>query len=52
VKTLKKIYASYGNIGNAAFKSTTGDNGVEFAGLKGAVECAVYFCHPYASFEK
>ncbi|MDR3355789.1 MAG: IS30 family transposase [Spirochaetaceae bacterium] len=51
-KAAKEICASCGNIGKAAFKSTTGDNGAEFAGLKGAVECAVYFCHPYASFEK
>jgi IS30 family transposase len=49
---VKEIYESFGDIAGRVFKSVTGDNGSEFAGLKDAIESAVYFCHPYSSWEK
>jgi IS30 family transposase len=46
------VYESFGKDVDRIIKSITGDNGREFAGLKDAVKCAVYFCHPYSSWEK
>ena len=34
------------------FKSITSDNGKEFARLKDVLDCPVYYCHAYASFER
>lgn len=33
-------------------KSLTADNGREFARLSNVVECPIYYCHAYASFER
>jgi IS30 family transposase len=51
-KAAEGVYASFGESAKSAMKSVTGDNGSEFAGLKDAPACAVYFCHPYSSREK
>jgi IS30 family transposase len=51
-KAAQDTYASFGENAKEAMKSVTGDNGSEFSGLKDALECAVYFCHPYSSWEK
>lgn len=34
------------------FKSITSDNGREFARLDDVLDCPVYYCHAYASFER
>ncbi|MDR1542105.1 MAG: IS30 family transposase, partial [Clostridiales bacterium] len=47
-----QVAGSFGEAAGGVFKSTAGDNGREFAGRGGAVERAVYFCHPHSSFEK
>lgn len=39
-------------IGKKNFKSITTDNGSEFSQLKKLREIPVYYCHPYASWEK
>ena len=51
-KAIHEIYDQFGSQAKYVFKSVTGDNGSEFAGLKEALECDVYFCHPYSSWEK
>jgi len=51
-KAIAEIYDGFGVDAGKIIKSITGDNGHEFAGLKDAVKCGVYFCHPYSSWEK
>jgi IS30 family transposase len=51
-RAVAKVYEDFGADAGKIFKSITGDNGHEFAGLKDAVTCSVYFCHPYSSWEK
>jgi IS30 family transposase len=51
-RAVSKVYGIFGKEAGQIFKSITGDNGHEFAGLKEAVKCAVYFCHLYSSWEK
>lgn len=51
--TLKTFIASLKGLAPSLFKSVTSDNGSEFANLSQlSKETAVYFCHPYASFER
>jgi IS30 family transposase len=49
-----EIYSRFGEKSKDVFKSVTGDNGSEFAGLSEVLrgKSNVYFCHPYSSWEK
>jgi IS30 family transposase len=47
-----QVAGGFGKATGDVFKSAVGGNGQEFAELKNAVECAVYFRHPHSSLEK
>ena len=50
---LQQIIASYGDLGPSVFKTITSDNGNEFSALTlDFPTIDVYYCHPYASFER
>ena len=53
-EALQQIISQFAERKNQVFKTITGDNGSEFAGLSlfenGSLK--VYFTHPYSSFEK
>ncbi|MFL2131219.1 IS30 family transposase [Ruoffia sp. FAM 20858] len=52
-QTLKIFIESLNGLEAEIFKSVTSDNGSEFANLSNlSEETEVYFCHPYASFER
>lgn len=52
-KTLKAFIKQLNGLEGEIFKTVTSDNGSEFANLsKLTDETAVYFCHPYASYER
>ena len=52
-EALSSIFADNNNFKEEVFKSITADNGSEFVGLNDLAEnLKVYFCHPYASYER
>lgn len=52
-EALTEIFKGDDNLKSQVFKSCTADNGSEFAGLNKLTEyLKVYFCHPYASYER
>jgi len=52
-QTLQHFIQQLGDIEGAVFKTVTSDNGSEFANLAElSEETDVYFCHPYASYER
>ncbi len=52
-KTLWTFIQSLKGLDSQIFKTITSDNGSEFANLSHLTEkTAVYFCHPFASFER
>lgn len=52
-QTLKAFIKQLNGLEGRIFKSVTSDNGSEFANLsKLTDETEVYFCHPYASYER
>lgn len=53
-EALSDVLKSFGNRCSEVFKSITGDNGSEFAGLSNqeSVGIEVYFTHPYSSWER
>ncbi len=52
-KALSGIFANDSKLKRQVFKSFTADNGSEFASLSELAEgLKVYFCHPYASYER
>lgn len=54
MEALQKVISYFADRKNLVFKTITGDNGSEFAGLSMLEdgELKVYFTHPYSSFEK
>ncbi|GAB2025396.1 IS30 family transposase [Lactovum odontotermitis] len=48
-KQLQEVFRTYGK---RHFKSITTDNGLEFSKLNDFKKLPVYYCHPYASYEK
>lgn len=55
IKKIKKIKAIIKNNLNDIIKSISTDNGTEFSAWKEIqtiLDTTVYFCHPYASYEK
>lgn len=52
-EALSEIFAVDSELKRQVFKSCTADNGSEFAGISELAEgLKVYFCHPYASYER
>ncbi|HCT95518.1 IS30 family transposase [Vagococcus sp.] len=52
-RTLKAFIQKLNGLEGQIFKSVTSDNGSEFANLSQlTTETDVYFCHPYASYER
>ena len=52
-KTLRTFIQSLKGLDSQIFKTITSDNGSEFANLSHLAEKTdVYFCHPFASFER
>ena len=52
-KALSEMFAVDNELKHKVFKSCTADNGSEFAGIRELAEgLKVYFCHPYASYER
>ena len=52
-RTLQAFIQKLNGLEGQIFKSVTSDNGSEFAGLSQlTTETDVYFCHPYASYER
>lgn len=50
---LREFFQQLEGMKTSLFKTITADNGSEFAGLSDlSEEIDVYFCHPYASFER
>lgn len=51
---IERVFSYFGNMAQDVFKTVTGDNGSEFARLAelSAQGTAVYFTHPYSSWEK
>lgn len=55
VNKMKKIKSFFNNNLNDVIKSISTDNGTEFSAWKeiqNILNTTIYFCHPYASFEK
>lgn len=51
VSALRTVFLRYGNI----FKTVTVDNGSEFSdcdGMTSAIQAALFYCHPYSSWER
>lgn len=52
-QTLRQFIQQFDGIEGDIFKTVTSDNGSEFANLAElSEETDVYFCHPYASYER